>query len=238
MKTKLKTSLAAVAALSSMHALAGGGMTGGATEITQILNNVQLVESYGQQLTAYQTQLQQYAASLQNLANNPAGVILPNLTQMANNAARLLAAGQDISSSMSRVDQNFADTFQSPQAATFATKYSLWTNASEDGLKAAMENAGLQREQFPDDATALQALTTNLANSKGNLDALHALGSINAQQVQESMKLRDLISQQQVAENTFLTAQAAKDQAKQDANTINFGNFSIPPLSSFSNPTF
>lgn len=195
-------------------------MTGGATEVTQLLNNAQLVDSYSQQVQAYQNQLLQYQTMLQNLANNPMGVLTPDVKLMANNAARLMAVGRDISSSMARVDQNFASTFSSPVAASFATKFNLWTNSSQDALKAAMLNAGLQREQFADDATALQGLTQSVASSTGNLGALQALGSLNARQIQESMKLRDLISQQQVAQNTYLAAQAAKEKARQDASDV------------------
>lgn len=206
-------------AISSSGALAGGGggMTGGATEVTQILNNVQLVESYAQQVTDYQNQLLQYQTMVQNLTNNPLGVLAPDVQLMANNASRLLNVGRDIASTMARVDQNFATAFSSPIAASFATKFNLWTNTSHDALKAAMLNAGLQREQFADDTAALQGLVDRVSASNGNLAALQALGSLNARQVQESMKLRDLISQQQVAQNTYLAAQTAKEKARHDA---------------------
>lgn len=209
-----------VAVLISISAWAGGGgvggMTGGATEITQILNNVQLVEQYAQQVLSYQNQLMQYATMVQNLTKNPLGVLAPDLMQLAGNAARIMQVGQDIASSMSRVDQTFASTFNNPVAAAFGTKFSLWTTASKDALKSAMLNAGLQREQFADDASALQGLVQSLSSSDGNLAALQALGGLTARQVQESMKLRDLISQQQVAQNTYLAAQASKEQAVQD----------------------
>lgn len=228
------------ALLLSTSALAGGGggMTGGATEVTQILNNVQLVEAYAQQVMQYQNQLQQYATMVQNLASNPLGVMLPDLQRLASNMGRVMQMGQDIGSSMSRVDQNFASTFKNPTAQTFATKFSLWTNTSQDALKSAMLNAGLQREQFADDSSSLQALTNSVASSQGNLAALQALGSINSRQIQESMKLRDLISQQQVAQNTFLAAQAAKDQAKTEATAIQFEATPLPSKSQFTTPKF
>lgn len=210
--------------LGSNATLAGSvAGTGGSTEITQILNNVQLAESYAQQVQQYQNQLMQYETMVRNLASNPAGVIAPDLSRMASNASRVTAMGQDISSSMARVDSNFANTFKSPVAASYATKFSLWTDTSNNALKSSMLNAGLQREQFKDDASALQGLTSSVASSQGNLAALQALGSLNAAQVQESMKLRDLISQQQVAQNTYLAAQSSKDQAKQENNRAIMG---------------
>lgn len=230
--------LALAVALASGSALAGGGgLTGGATEMTQILNNVQLAESYAQQVMQYQNQLLQYETMLKNLLAHPNGVTTPNLSQLASNQAKIMSMGTDISSSMARVDTNFATTFKSPTAATFATKFNLWTNTSHDALRAAMFNAGLQREQFADDATAVQALTTNVASSQGNLAALQALGGLNAAQLQESMKLRDLISQQQIAQNTYLAAQAAKEQARQDAQTIRFKAVEKKDANSYQSPT-
>lgn len=237
MKTRFLAWIAS--ALLSVTAWAGGGaMTGGATELTQLLNMAQLVASYAQQVTSYENQLMQYATMIKNLENNPMGVLLPDVQRAANNMARLMGMGTDIASTMSRVDQNFATTFKSPTAQTFSTKFSLWTNSSQDALRSAMLNAGLQREQFADDTTALQSMTDTLASSQGNLSALQALGSLNARQVQESMKLRDLISQQQVAQNTALSAQAAKDQMRTDATAIQFDSFQRPDKSQYTNPKF
>lgn len=214
----------------------GGGMTGGATEMTQILNNVQLAESYAQQVMQYQNQLLQYETMLTNLLAHPSGVTVPNLSQLASNQAKIMAMGTDISSSMARVDTNFASTFKNPTAASFAAKFNLWTDSSHNALRAAMLNAGLQREQFSDDATAVQALTTNVASAQGNLAALQALGGLNAAQLQESMKLRDLISHQQIAQNTYMAAQAAKEQARQDARTIRFKAVEKKDATSYQSP--
>jgi len=202
--------------LSNATASAGGGaLTGGSTEMTQILNNVQLAEQYSQQVLAYQTQLMQYAAKLKDLMAHPLGMLSPELAQLASNAAKIMQMGTDISSSMARVNANFAAVFKNPTAASFASKFNLWTNTSHDALRSAMLNAGLQREQFANDVAAVKALTAKVASSQGNLAALHSLGDLNATQLQESMKLRDLISQQQIAQNTYLAAQTAKDQARQ-----------------------
>lgn len=230
--------LTSLALTSGVAVAGGGGAGGGATEITQLLNNVQLAESYAQQVVSYQNQLMQYSTMVQNLTKNPIGVLLPDVQKAADNMSRLMSIGHDIASNMSRVDQNFANTFKSPTAQTFATKFSLWTNSSQDALKAAMLNAGLQREQFADDASSLQALTNDLASQQGNVAALQSLGALNARQIQESMKLRDLISQQQVAQNTYLAAQASKEQMRTDATEINFEPGPRPDKNQFKNPKF
>lgn len=203
-------------AFQQQPALAGGGMTGGATEVTQIINMVQLVQSYGQQVMDYAQQLQQYQTMIRNLARNPMGVLAPDLQKLVQDQAKLMAVGKDIASSMSKVDMDFAKTFKSTIAADFATKFKDWSNTSTDALKAAMLNAGLHRENFKSDGEALQKLVDSVSAADGAVGALQALGSLNAAQIQEGMKLRDLISQQQVAQNTYLASQNAKEQAREE----------------------
>ncbi len=208
--------LVAIAMLNVHSVQAGGGATGGATEVTQIINMSQLVMSYAQQVEDYQSQLMQYSTMVRNLAANPLGVLAPDVAKMTSDAARLWSIGKNIASSMSQVDKTFAETFKNPLAMSYAEKFSRWNNASSDALRSAMLNAGLQRENFATDQEALQKLVDRVQAADGAVGGLQALGSLNAAQIQESMKLRDLISQQQVAQNTYLTAQTSKEQAKQD----------------------
>jgi P-type conjugative transfer protein TrbJ len=218
-------------------ALAGGGGFAGATEATQIMNNVQLADSYAQQVMQYQNDLLRYQTMIKNLAENPMGAIVPQLKALASNHARVMAGSKDIGSSMARVDQDFAAQFQSETAASYADRFRGWTTHSNDSLKASMLNAGLQRENFANDEAALDALVTKNQASDGNLGALKTLGEINAQQLQESMKLRDLISQQQIAQGTYLASQNAKEQTKDDMNDA-IGKSTATPSSTPSSRKF
>ena len=226
----------ATLALSSGNADAGGGATGGATEVTQIVNMTQLVASYGQQVMDYENQLMQYATMIQNLKANPLGVLAPDLAKATQDAARLWSMGTNIASSMADVDRRFAEAFKSPVAMNFADKFSNWNNTSSDALRSAMLNAGLQRENFVSDQAALQQLVARVQASEGTVAGLQALGSLNAAQIQESMKLRDLISQQQVAQNTYLASQNAKDQAREDRGAAIAGKLAPVPTGSSKKP--
>lgn len=200
-------------------ARAGGGAgVAGATEHTQMLNNILLADKYAQQVLQYQNQLLQYQTMIKNLAEHPLGNISPTLDTLVSNHARVMAASKDIGSTMARVDQDFAGQFQNPTAASYAERFRGWTTHSTDGLKAMALNAGAQREGFQSDEDALRALVEKNQASDGNLGAIKTLGEINAQQLQESMKLRDLISQQQIAQANYLASQNAKEKAKEDAN--------------------
>lgn len=231
MKPRLLSGLLAAAMLATTPAVAGGGGIAGATEITQILNNVQLVQQYATQSQQYVTQLQQTQSMLTNLMENPLGVQSPDVLRIANNMAKLHSMGKDIGSSVARVDENFARMFNNKEAMNYADKFRAWADDSNAGLKSAMQNAGMQREQFADDATALQGLAERVSSSQGNLAALKTLGSINAKQIEESMKLRDLLATQQLATNQHLIAQAQKEQKIEDMNARlwQFENKPLPP---------
>lgn len=234
LRLRLWVTLASLVVGSS--AIAGGGITGGSTEVTQLLNNVQLIESYGQQVMDYENQLMQYATMVQNLKANPLGVLAPDLAKATSDAARLWSIGNNIASSMSQVDRRFAETFKSPIAANFADRFANWNSTSSDALRSAMLNAGLQRENFTSDQAALQKLVDRVQASDGTVAGLQALGSLNAAQIQESMKLRDLISQQQVAQNTYLAAQTATAQAREDRGQAIGGTLTPMPTGSIKKP--
>ena len=190
--------------------------TGGSTEFTQIMNNVELANSYAQQILDYEAQLMQYATMLKNLMSNPLGVLAPDLDKAIRDVARLWSVGKNIASSLSQIDKTFADTFNSPIALNFSKKFDTWHESSMDGLKSAMLNAGLQRENFESDTDALGELIKSVERADGALGALQALGSLNAAQINEAMKLRDLISLQQVAQNNYLAAKASTAKATED----------------------
>ncbi len=213
----------------------GGGAYPSATEYTQVMNNVELAASYAQQTMQYQNELMQYQTMLQNLASNPMGVMAPDLTALAINEAKLMAKGQSISQTMADVDQKFASNFNNPVAQSFADRFKSLNASSTDALKTAMLHAGLQRENFKSDQDAVVKLTQATAASNGSVGAIQAVGAINAHQLSESIKLRDLISEQNIATNTALAAQSAKGQAAQDTNDAIQSGFAasqtaIPPL--------
>lgn len=185
-------------------------------EWTQLANNAVLIDSYAKQALTLEQNILQYQAMIKHLQENPLGAVLPNLGLLVTNANKILANGSDIGNNMSKVGDNIAKTFKNPQG-DFGFKFRVWTNASKEALTGAMLNAGLVREQFADDSTALQALITKNQASVGDLGALKTLGEFSAAQLHESIKLRDLISAQQLAVNNYMMVETNKKQSEVDA---------------------
>ena len=192
----------------------------------------QAADAYAKQLLQLQNQILQYQAMLQNLQDNPLGVVLPNLTLLATNTAKIKQNGVNLANGMADVDDNIARAFKNPQGE-FGVQFRVWSNASSDAIKGAMLNAGLQREQFKDDEKALQALVTKNAASQGALAAAKTLGEINSAQLAEAYKLRELISAQQLATNTALMAANAEALKVQQAADNHLQEF-VPRTPSFS----
>ena len=140
-------SFTAVAPSTQAGSVAGFG---GSTEITQLANNVELVNLYLQQVQSYATQLQQYQNMIQNTLNIPAqvwGAVEADLMGVAN----VVRQGQALAYSAQNIGTQFQNTFKGfsyPQGFNFKTEYRNWSRATLDGIKGAFEAAKMQADQF------------------------------------------------------------------------------------------
>ncbi len=102
-------SLVTSSALVSPVAHASGAVAG-ATEITQLLNNAELVTQVAQQAQQLATQLQQYQTMLTNLQNIPNQIWGP-IQQDLMALQQVAAQGQALSFAASNVVQQFENTY-------------------------------------------------------------------------------------------------------------------------------
>lgn len=219
-------SFTAVAPSTQAGSVAGFG---GATEITQLANNVELVNLYLQQVQSYATQLQQYQNMLQNTLNIPAqvwGAIQADLMGVAN----IVKQGQALAYSAQNIGTQFQNTFKGfsyPQGFNFKTEYRNWSRATLDGIKGAFEAAKMQADQFATEEGVLIGLRSQSQSAQGQMQALQVGAQIAEQQVQQLQKLRQLMMVQMQAQNSYLAAQEQKDAASRLA-LDDFFRFSDP----------
>ena len=192
---------------------AGSVATGPASELTQILNNVQLVHQYAQQVQQYATQLQQYQNMITNTINIPAqvwGQVQADLNGIANVARQ----GQALAYSMANIDTQFKATFKGYHVpVNYAAQYQSWSRTTLDSLKNALEAAGLQSQQFATEEGVLAQLRVMSQGASGQMQAIQVGSQIAEQQVQQLQKLRQLMMLQLQSQNTYLAAQESKDSA-------------------------
>ncbi len=199
------------------------GGFGGSTELTQLANNIELVNSYIQQAQSYVTQLDQYRNMIQNTLNIPNqiwGMVMNELSGVAN----LVKQGQALAYSAQNVGQQFVNTFkgfQFPSGFNFKTDYKKWSQTTMDSLKGALESANLQSQQFATEEGVLSQLRSMSSSATGQMQAIQVGSQIAEQQVQQLQKLRQLMMLQLQSQNTYMAAQQQKEDtiqaAKQDA---------------------
>ncbi len=185
---------------------------GGATEVTQILNNVQLVQETAQtyqQIQQLAQQLQYMQAQMQNLTAAPQqiwGQAQQDLSQLT----QLVSQSQGLAYTAGNLSQQFQQEYPGFTAgANFGQQYGDWITKSLGGLSTAMQVAGLQTNQgqFATEQAALQSIRNMSAGSPGALQAVQAGNMIASNMADQLMKLRQLMGSQMAAQDTYLATQ-------------------------------
>lgn len=227
-KTMRKVVLAALAGSMVMSTANAGSVAGngGSTEITQILNNVELIQQSAQMYQEVQNTIQQVTmmqSQLKNLIQAPQmvwGQVQADLQQLT----QLVAQGQALGYALGNIDQTFASQFKGYTTSlkqNFGTQSKQWTQTSLDSLKSALNTAGMQSSQFASEQSAMDSIQSISAGSPGALQAAQAGVMVASQQVQQLQKLRQLFMAQMQAQNAFLAKQEqqeANDRSTMDAH--------------------
>ncbi len=244
-------SAAIVLPLTTKSALAGGGLTGGATEFTQHLNNMELVSLVGKsaeqvnnqikQITQLaeqiQNQLKIYSNLVQNTAQLPQriwGQVQNDLNQLRN----IVAQGQGIAFSMGNIDDVLRQRFKSfadfkdklPDAKTFSSTYQSWSSTNRDTISSTLRAAGLTADQFSSEESTMSQLRSQSESADGQMKALQVGHQIATQQVAQMQKLRGLVSQQMTMMATWYQSEQAEKDLSQ-ARRQEFFKSTAPSMS-------
>lgn len=236
--TRRKIFAAVLASTLPIPAFAGGGATGGATEVTQAANKLQLVMAYSKQVQQYANQLLQYQAQITNLIKNPMSLLGPEIGNMIKDIGKIMSVGKAIGSNIAQINKNFGTMFKDTNALSLADNFKRWHDTSTDTIEGALKAAGLHMEQYASETAKIQALYSDSQKTGGNLEALQTLSKINIEQIQQTQRLGNLLSTQNIAMSTYLASQSARDQAKHKAGDINFKATTPRDKSTYKSPTF
>lgn len=225
-----------VGLLGSSTAAMASGAVAGATELTQKLNNIELVaqvEKSAEQVNNQITQITQLAEQIQNQLNIYQNM-LQNTAQLPNhvwgqvegdlNQLRdIVNQGQSISFSMSNADDLLKQRFKSyadmqsslPSADNFSSTYQTWSNTNRDTISSTLKAASLTADQFDSEEETMSKLRSMSESADGQMKALQVGHDIAAQQVAQMQKLRGIVSQQTTMMGTWLQSeQTDKDLAQ------------------------
>ncbi|RWE92598.1 P-type conjugative transfer protein TrbJ [Mesorhizobium sp.] len=210
-----------------------GGVTGQATEWTQLANNAELVSLVGKsaeqvnnqikQITQLaeqiQNQLNIYNNLLQNTAQLP-GHIWGQVENDLKSLQNIVAQGQGVAFSMGNIDDVLKQRFQSfadmksnlPDGTSFSSTYQSWSDTNRDTVAGTLKAANLTAEQFSSEESTMSSLRSMSESADGQMKALQVGHQIAAQQVAQMQKLRGLVSQQMTMMGTWFQS----EQARQD----------------------
>lgn len=183
----------------------GGGLTGGATEITQILNNAELLDIAIREAENLAYTIRQYEIMYENMRNLPSHIKQQALADLQA-LASIVATGRGVAYSSGQIDEDYqrehrsfeyyeqmqrGETGQRDHAA-FSERYRDWSEVNHDSVRGALRAAGLQAQQFDREDSALRTIEAQMENAAGTKQLLQAGGSIAAMQVEQLQKLRQL----------------------------------------------
>jgi P-type conjugative transfer protein TrbJ len=191
-----------------------------ATEVTQLLNHAQLVMQYIRQGQQLANELNMYADMIRNSRTLPAhafGAIMNEINALAG----IVQGGRALAYSLGNLDQLFRNTYPGYgyNAGAYYMQYRDWSQTSLDTTLGTLRAAGLQGQQLESEQAVLNSLRSSLQGTNGRLEALHALGDISEQQVEQLMKLRELMmadmSSKQAYQAAIIQQQAVSEAAAQ-----------------------
>jgi P-type conjugative transfer protein TrbJ len=203
-----------------------GGVVGGvATEWTQILNHVQLIQSYIRQGLQLENQLKRYELALKESQVQPNQVFGPIQQDLAQ-LSQLVQGGRALAYSMANLDAQFRNTFAGYGFRTqgYYQSYQKWSQTSLDTTLNSLKAAGLQGQQLQNQQTILSALRSQSTGAGGEVQAIEVGNQIAEQQVEQLMALRQLMLVDLESKQAYQAEQIQKEQAATAAGQQVFTN--------------
>ena len=199
-------------------------VAGLATEWTQILNHVQLIQSYIRQGLQLENELQRYELALKQSLVQPNQVFGP-IQQDLGQLAQLVQGGRALAYSMANLDAQFRNTFTGYDFRThgYYLDYQKWSQTSLDTTLNSLKAAGFQGQQLQSQQSILAALRAQSTGAGGEVQALEVGNQIAEQQVEQLMALRQLMLVDLESKQAYQAEQIQKEQAAAAAGQQVFG---------------
>ncbi len=214
-------------------AVNAGGAVAGATEPTQILNQIQLVMSYVEQAQQTVTQLNQYQTMLTNLMRLTPSNLLgqasqqlwqdQGMAQAFSNLRKIVVNGQNIAYTMANMDSQFKNMHPGygnfGNGTDFFRSYQGWSDNTLGQVKNAVAMVTTHSENFATEEGMVNELANASSSAQGQLQAVQAGNQIGVAMVGQMQKLRQLQMAQMQAQNAYIAGQQSRQDATRAAAT-------------------
>jgi len=202
-----------------------GVVAGFATEWTQILNHVQLIQSYIRQGLQLENELNRYQLALKESLVQPNQIFGP-IQQDLSQLAQLVQGGRALAYSMANLDAQFRNTFTGYGFRTqgYYQDYQKWSQTSLDTTLNSLKAAGFHGQQLQSQESILSALRAQSTGAGGQVQAIEVGNEIAEQQVEQLMALRQLMLVDLQSKQAYQAEQIQKEQAATAAGQQVFTN--------------
>ena len=196
----------------------GGGMTGGATEATQLLNHSELVT----QISKLSTQISNQITMIQDMVYNTFTIpdqLFRDVKQVYGSVKDIIGKTQGIAYNLSNLDDELKRRFQSygdlsklVTTEGFSTEYRNVVTSQMETVRSTMKAIGVSFEELVrDDTSALKELQNKASTAKGRNELIQATNQLLGFLAEDAMKLRQLQMMQAQMAGTALEAERAQN---------------------------
>lgn len=124
--------------------------------------------------------------------------------------------GQALGYTLANIEKQFQ--LQYPQFGkahgNYFDNYTNWSNTTQDSIRAALNAAGVQSDNFATEEATAETLRMLNASPAGQLQAIQIGNAVSSEMLDEMRKLRQLQMSQNQAHNAFLLQQQQQSDAK------------------------
>jgi P-type conjugative transfer protein TrbJ len=203
--------------LAANAALAGGGLGGGATEITQIANNSELVAQVAQLAEQIQNQITMIQDLIYNTLTIP-DQLFRDVKGIYSKVKGIIDKTKGLAYNLSNLDEelkrrfkSYADLGSLSRVEDFSAAYREVVGTQMETVRSTMEAIGVSMEELvTDDASALKELQNKASSAKGRNELIQATNQLLGFLAEDAMKLRHLQMMQSQMAGTAYEAERAR----------------------------
>jgi len=197
----------------------GGAVTGGAREITQLMNNAELIK----QVSQLATQIQNQITMIQDMIYNTLAIpdqLFRDVRGVYSKIKGIIDRTRGLAYNLANLDEELKRRFKSykdilsvTQVSDFSYEYRKIMDTQMETVRSTMEAISVSFEELiNDDASALEELQRKAQSAKGRNELIQATNQLLGFLAEDAMKLRQLqMMQAQMAGVAYETERAKTD---------------------------
>jgi len=195
----------------------GGGLTGGSTEMTQMMNNSELIKQVTQLAEQIQNQIKMIQDMIYNTLTMP-DQLFRDVKGVYSKIKGIIDRTKGLAYNLANLDEELKMRFRSygdmaslTRVSDFSSEYRKIMDTQMETVKNTMEAISVSFEELVnDDASALAELQSKASSARGRNELIQATNQLLGFLAEDAMKLRQLQMMQAQMAGTAYEAERAR----------------------------